>query len=120
MRASGWVFLGLVVCAVPLAIGVATGQSWTPYVTYAGWAVILIAGIVRALLQKRRPRKNDSVAAGVSDVYNEMYMGRPHAELSFGNQADVVAEETVLRRDEIADGKVSLKLPGEKMTGSQS
>jgi hypothetical protein len=111
MKASGWVLVGLVVCTVPLAIGIATGQSWTPYVTYAGWAVILVAGIVRALLHKRRPRENDSVTAGVSDVYNEMYMARPHTELSFGNQAETVAEETALRRDEIADGKVSLRLP---------
>jgi hypothetical protein len=43
-----------------------------------------------------------------------MYLARPHVELSFGNQADIVAEETVLSRDEIADGKVSLTLPGEK------
>jgi hypothetical protein len=114
MRASGWMFVGLVACAVPLAIGIATGQSWTPYVTYAGWAVIVVAGIIRALLHTRRPRKNDSVTAGVSDVYNEMYLARPHTELTFGNQADVVAEETELRRDEIADGKVSLRLPRDK------
>jgi hypothetical protein len=114
MRASGWMFVVFVVCAMPLAIGIATGQSWTPYVTYAGWAVILVAGIVRALLRKRRPRENDSVTAGVSDVYNEMYMARPPAELSLGNQADIVAEETVLRRDEVADGKVSLRLPGDE------
>jgi hypothetical protein len=37
-----------------------------------------------------------------------------HTELTFGNQADVVAEETELRRDEIADGKVSLRLPRDK------
>jgi hypothetical protein len=114
MRASGWVFVGLVACAVPLAIGIATGQTWTRYVTYAGWAAILVAGIFRGLIQKRRLRKDDSPAAGVTDVYNEMYMGRPHVDLSFGNQDDIVAEETMLPRDEIADGKVSLRLPGDK------
>lgn len=31
--------LGGLVIAVPLAAGIATGQSWTPYVTYTGWGV---------------------------------------------------------------------------------
>ncbi len=111
MKATGWLFIGVVVCTVPLAIGIATGQSWTPYVTYAGWAIVAVSAIIRAIFIKPRSHEVQSVAAGVSDVYNEMYMGRPHTEVKFGNAADSVAEEKVNHRDELAGGKVSLTLP---------
>ncbi|WP_349898659.1 hypothetical protein [Parafrigoribacterium soli] len=113
MRASGWVLIAMVVCAVPLAIGVATGQSWPPYVTYAGWGVVIVTSIVRALLPKRGSRPTSSAIAGAGDVYNELYLARPRIPVTFGNPVDVTDGETLDRPDELADGKVTLSLPDE-------
>lgn len=113
MRASGWVLIAMVVCAVPLAIGVATGQSWPPYVTYAGWGVVIVTSIVRSLLPKRGSRQTSSAIAGAGDVYNELYLARPRIPVTFGNPVDVTDGETLDRPDELADGKVTLSLPDE-------
>ena len=46
------------------------------------------------------------------DADAELDMARPNTELRFGNIVDTVAEETVIPRGELADGKVALRLLG--------
>lgn len=112
MRASGW-FLGVAVAfAIPLAIGIATGQSWTPAVTYAGWSAVTLAFIVRAIWPKHRPRATGRTIAGPGDVYNQLFMAWPRQDVTFGDSS-VVAEEPGLASAQIDDGKVTLRLPPE-------
>lgn len=110
MRASGWFFVAALAAAIPLTIGVATGQTWTPYVTYAGWAVIVAGAIVRALWPKRRPRVTESAVVSVGDVYNELFMSQPRRDVTFGD-SEVVAEEPGPIHDQLDSGKIELQLP---------
>ena len=109
MRSSGWILVGLVTATIPLAVGIATQQTWTPYVTYALWGVVILGSILRQLITRRRTSASSAAVVSVGDVYNEMYLGRPRSEVAFGD-IEVVAEETAPAHDEIADGKITLKL----------
>lgn len=109
MRASGWVLVGLVVATVPLAIGIATGQTWTPYVTYALWAVVIVVGIVRQVVSRRHPTPTSSAVVSAGDVYNELYLGRPRFEVSFGEN-EVISEAPVTPHKDILNGKISIDL----------
>jgi hypothetical protein len=109
MRSSGWMLAGVVLAAVPLAVGIATGQTWTPYVTYALWGVVILAGILRQVIPRRRPSVTNSAVVSAGDVYNELYLGRQRTEVTFGD-SDVVAEGTAPTHDQIVDGKITLDL----------
>lgn len=110
MRASGWFLIAVGAFAIPLAIGIATGAAWAPYLTYTGWAAVLVGAIVRAIWPKRRPRVTESTIVGVGDVYNELFMAQPRQDVTFGDPA-VVAEESDPVRDQIDGGKITLRLP---------
>ncbi len=113
VRASGWRFLVLLVCCVPLAVGIATKQSWPPYVTYASWGLFVLVAVIRSLRRKTRHSAAEGVV-GAGDTYNELFMARPNIPVTFGPDDAVVAEEQGARHDDITDGKVTLHIPDDK------
>ncbi|SEB51767.1 hypothetical protein SAMN04489806_0947 [Paramicrobacterium humi] len=107
MRGSGLLLVALVVCGIPLAIGIAWGQSWPTYVTYVAWGVFAVVAIIRSLVRRRRRSVAGSVM-GAGEVYNELYLGRPRTTVTYGSTDEVVAEEQLVRRDELGEGVVHL------------
>ncbi len=117
VRATGWLFLALLLCCVPLAVGIATKQAWPPYVTYAGWGLFALGAVIRALLRKTRHSASEGVV-GAGDMYNELYMARPNIPVTFGSDDGIVAEEQATGHDDITDGKVTLHIPDDKRLGA--
>jgi len=110
MRANGWMLLVMTVCAIPLAVGIATAQTWPSYVTYAAWGVFALLAVVNALRRKTRGSSSGGMA-GAGDVYNELYLSRPRVPVTYGDQEEVVAEEQLDIRDELAEGRITLHIP---------
>jgi hypothetical protein len=111
MRASGWMFVAVVIVTVPLAIGFANQQDWATYAFIAMGGVVAIAAAVRAVIPKQRSKTTTNAIASAGEMYNELYMAQAPRPVVFGNMTGPVAEELVEpKNDGLQSGKIVLDM----------